>query len=312
MQPVQAKFFALGSDAVLTLVASQPSTVSVLMPKLKALILAFEARFSRFAETSELTNVNQSAGQTVEVSPEFADLLAEAIKWARRSGGIFNPLILPALQTAGYAGSWPQPSKSNLATDYTSRRMSTPDRIKLDGNKVQIPSDSALDFGGIGKGYLLDQLALLTKKEAPDLPGFWYSLGGDIIAGGLDPQTKPWSIGLANAEDPSGIAGRFVAPDGAGLFAVATSGITKRRGTDQDGHTWHHLIDPRTGRPSDTDLLSVSVQTASATAADVLAKCAAVLGSTDARRFLESHGVMHALLQLSDPDRSVILLDNGE
>jgi thiamine biosynthesis lipoprotein len=309
---LQDKFFALGSDAILTLVPNPGSNMTLLLSQLKTTILSFEQRFTRFTSTSELTAVNHQAGTDTKISPEFSALLATALDWAKRTGGLYNPLILPALQSAGYVGSWPRPAKRTASTDYTNRRMTTPNRIKLTGTQLKIPSDSALDFGGIGKGYLLDQLAEITKLFDAQLAGFWFSLGGDIIARGLSPDSKPWSIGIARAASPDELAGQFVAADGAPIFAVATSGVTKRQGTNHQGQSWHHLIDPRTGAPAKTDLLTVSVRAVSATAAGILAKCAVILGSSEAQRFLRAHSVPEALMQLADAGRSLHYLTNEE
>jgi thiamine biosynthesis lipoprotein len=312
MEAVQDKFFALGSDVVLTLVADPKINVAPLLIKLKRTIIAFEERFSRFKATSELSNVNHSAGLTVAISLEFSKLLRTALDWARDSGGIYNPLILPSLQAAGYAGSWPHPADADLSTNFASRRNLAPAAIKLEPGHITLPSDSALDFGGIGKGYLLDELARLTTTQSREISGFWFSLGGDIVAGGLDQFAKPWHIGLARATNPNELAGEFVAANAASSIAVATSGVTKRRGTNSQGRSWHHLIDPRTCLPANTNLLSVSVQSTSATSADVLAKCAVILGSTAARPFLRTHNIDHALLQLADPQHSVIALNQAD
>ena len=123
---------------------------------------------------------------------------------------------------------------------------------------------------------------------------YWLSLGGDIISSGFDTDNQPWKVGIAKAavlQEPI-----TVVVNASGEHqAVATSGTTKRRGPH-----WHHLIDPRTGQPAKTDVLTATVVSESATAADVFAKCLAILGSSGAEAFAERHALAGALLQITD------------
>jgi thiamine biosynthesis lipoprotein len=289
MDRFQEKKIALGSEAVLTLVGDNPVQAHAILKELWQKIDQFEQRFSRFLTTSELTKINKRAGQKIKISEPMAMILRASKKISSETGGIFNPFILPNLVRAGYDRSWtnqlpvPQLDASQLVSA---------DEININGNTLTIPTQSALDLGGIGKGYLLDQLVTFT---APKFPNFWFSLGGDIIAGGHDLLGQPWQIGIASTQSPNITIAKVTIPAGQTL-SVATSGVGKRRGT-HDGRDWHHIIDPRTGQSAHSDIESVTICAPTGLQADVLASCAVILGSQLAPEFLNKNKIGSYLIQ---------------
>jgi thiamine biosynthesis lipoprotein len=305
MENFQQSRHALGSDVVLTLVLADATQEAAIFDLLWQQIEAFEQRFSRFRSDSELSRFNAAAGAEQTVSPEFHALLVAAKMYGKKTGGLYNPFTLPALQRAGYKGSWPAPHQVDGALNYEDRGNADWQAITLGRTTVQIPADTALDFGGIGKGYLLDRLG--ETLQIQHVGNYWLSLGGDILCIGHDASGEPWHIGVAHARQANQIAAT-VQNNGRKL-AVATSGITKRQGVSAAGK-WHHIIDPRTGRPADTDILTATVCTAEATTADVAAKCLVIAGSASAESTLTALDEANALLQIAD-GRSITMLKLG-
>lgn len=264
MRRLQQKKHKLGSDAIITLVLDDVADEARIFKELWRIIDEFEARFSRFRAESELSYFNRNSGQRVKVSAEFIDLLKACRYFSDHTGGLFNPFILPTLQKLGYKGSWPYPDVHDPSLDMSRRRLVLPSALKIYRGAAEIPDNSALDFGGIGKGYLLDKLAEYLKRH--NIRDFWVSLGGDIICAGYDLEDTDWLIEIAAANKENRTAAVVNNQDGK-LLAIATSGIIKRRG---DG--WHHIIDPRTGISTNTDVLTATAVCRSATAADIYAK----------------------------------------
>lgn len=191
----QQTFYALGSDVTLTIVHDHSASYGEqLFKTLRQSITEFEQRFSRFLPESELTHFNQQAGKHVPISTAFKALMAAAKTMARATDGLYNPFILPALQVNGYMGSWPHPEVHDSATDFSMRKFAKPENIIIRTDWASIPADTAIDFGGIGKGYLLDQLAAIADGEI--LNGYWFSVGGDIICAGYDDSDVCWRIGI--------------------------------------------------------------------------------------------------------------------
>jgi FAD:protein FMN transferase len=146
---------------------------------------------------------------------------------------------------------------------------------------VALPAEVGLDLGGIAKGWTVDRAA--------EMLGAWgaamVDAGGDIrvsaAAGG-----EPWPIGIQNPFDPARGLGVVTLEGG----AVVTSTVGRRR-WQRDQHTMHHLIDPRTGKPSQSDLHTVTVFAPTAASAEVAAKVALILGSDRGRAHLIARGL---------------------
>lgn len=241
---------------------------------------AIEARFSRFRTDSELSQMNAAAGSWFNASSEMLGLLSTARRYHEISGGIFEPAILTTLEQAGYDRSFEQVAREAEAASMSHRHQGhSIAAVEIDGarQRVRLPRGVRIDLGGIGKGYAVDSAARMLA----DLGPFLIDAGGDIFAAGSGLDGNGWYIGIA---DPAG-AEQDLALVRLRDQAIATSATTSRRW--RRGDRWlHHLIDPRDDAPAATGITSVSVIKTSATAADVFAKTALILGSNKGREFL--------------------------
>jgi thiamine biosynthesis lipoprotein len=287
----QMQFHALGSEIFVTLVGNV-DTFEVIFAEIKLRVTNFEQKFSRFLPNSELSLFNKNAGEKVNISAEFRDILLAAQTLAKQTDGVFNPFILPTLQKSGYKGSWPTPDDFDENLDFSARKIANVNKLVIGKDFAQIPVHSALDFGGIGKGFLLDTVSsfLLTKN----LAGFWLSLGGDIVWFGQDLDGENWKIEVASAENDEETIAAIENRDQKLLF-IATSGITKRK-----GENWHHLIDPKTGKPAKTDILTATVTTQTGADADVFAKTIVIAGKTFAEKLKRDGKIDRAIIQYSN------------
>ena len=282
----------LGSDVILTIISEDSNSAHELLSEMWVKIAHFEEKFSRFLPDSELTHVNNKSGERVAISPEFEKLLRATVQISKKTNSLYNPFILPALQRAGYVGSWPDPQNSRKSTDYSAGIVPDVEHIVIQDGFATIQQNSALDFGGSGKGYLLDKLGDFLQDE---VSGYWLSLGGDILCSGYDAAGFDWSVAIAHANG-SGVIGSVINSNGEKL-AIATSGTVKRKGTHK-GKNWHHLIDPRTGLPAKTDVKTATICTSSALEADVFAKIIVIEGSEKTEKLIENYGLKSCATQL--------------
>lgn len=286
-QTVTDRFSALGTT-VEGGIRTDPVTGRALFQQLKQAIADFEQRFSRFRDDSELSKVNRAAGWPIRVSDEMLDLLRAARRAWEETDGLIDPTIGRALVSAGYHRSFEHLSKDTdpSGVPFVAPIASFAD-VRVDEAKktVTLSPSVTLDPGGIGKGYLLDRLLALLDRAAKD---YWLSLGGDLVVSGTDETGEPWPIRVQNPEvRDQDIAKLALLP---GRWGVATSGTTKRRGVHR-GKPWHHLIDPRTGLPSATDVLAATVVTRTALDADVMAKAVVLLGSSQGIAWASERGI---------------------
>lgn len=237
-----------------------------------------ESRFTRFSEESELAVLNRSAGRWVAVSSDLYELVREAYDYRERTGGLFDPSILGALEGAGYGMSMDEIRAQGergipVSTATTSVELGAPE-FDPAVRAMRLPGDLRIDLGGIAKGWIAERAAHLLAEFATACA---VNAGGDLFAVGTPAGETAWEIGLEDPRDENETITTLRVSPG----AVATSSITKRR-WHLGGKPMHHLIDPRTGLPANTDWLSVTAIAPRAAAAEVYAKSLLIAGSREA------------------------------
>ncbi len=285
---------ALGSNVDINIVTSTPTKeMDALFSDLWIAIFNFEKRFSRFLPDSELSAFNRSAGIKQQISPEFRDLLLTAKSLSQKTGGLYNPFILPALQRAGYMHSAVPGYEGDAVDDFSNNQVVAHDQLEVGDTWARIPYGTALDMGGCGKGYLADELRPLLN--VPGILGYWVSMGGDVMTYGHDAEGKTWKIDVQSAVDTSKASDWYIECPSS-HFAIATSG-TFRRPSQSAKKDWHHIIDPRTLQSAETDVRLATICMDSSVQADVVASCAVILGSKKAGAFLKQQNVDAYMLQ---------------
>ncbi|MGE5618109.1 MAG: FAD:protein FMN transferase [Sphingomonadaceae bacterium] len=252
----------------------------------------WEQRLSRFRTDSELSLLNRSAGNPVQVSAVLWEVVQAALAAARASGGLVDPTLLGALEAAGYdrtfeevaaeAGPDPMPARAPVPASGLSA-------IVCDESTrtVALRQDARLDLGGIAKGWAADTAARRLGVAGPAL----VDAGGDIALSGPPAGQGGWPIGVADPHDTGGQIALLVVPEG----GVATSGRDYRR-WQRGGASFHHILDPRTGRPAETDILAATVVAPTALEAETAAKVALILGSREGAAWLEARPRLAGLL----------------
>lgn len=279
----------------------------------------WEASLSRFRDNSELSALNRADGNPMRVSETLWQVLDAARRAANASDGLVVPTLLDAVQAAGYDRSFDsltlnsssfraerRESVSQDASEISRRDPSTPlisaqdaprngnwHNIELDEAKrtVCLPRGLRLDFGGVAKGWAADQAAHRLGEIAPAL----VDAGGDIALSGARMNDEAWTIGVADPFNPDSDLELLMVHRG----GVATSGRDYRK-WQRDGKWQHHIIDPRTGAPAETDVLSATVIAPTTQDAEVAAKAALILGSRAGLAWIEARENLAGLLVLED------------
>ena len=264
------------------------------LASLSARFEEWEQALSRFRGDSELCQLNQRAGTSVAVSQVLWDVFQAALTANQLTNGLVNPLILDALVYAGYdrsfdklenmgSGLYPEldfsvPSFNDITTDATR-------------HLITLAKGTRLDFGGIGKGWAAEQAVKALQVAGPVL----VSAGGDIAVSGLCADGEPWSIDVEDPLHPGGYLETLYLERG----GVATSGKDHRHWT-KGGIQQHHIIDPHTGLPAETDILTATVIAPNAMNAEAMAKAVLISGSEAGMAWLESDDSLAGLLVLEN------------
>jgi FAD:protein FMN transferase len=224
-------------------------------------------RLTRFSPTSELSRFNASAGSWVPVSDLLESLFRECLRAHELSGGLVNAAILPALLAAGYTRTF---AEGPTAVSASVRPPALPEVLEVRPGAARLRHGASIDLGGIAKGWLADRLAAELG------PNSLVNLCGDLFARGGGETGDGWPVGMG---------GKTVLLLDMG---AATSGTGKRAW----GQGLHHLIDPRTGLPSRSDLSEASVIARTGADAEIFAKAALLLGSAGAEKYLAAHDAL--------------------
>jgi thiamine biosynthesis lipoprotein len=252
---------------------------------------ACERALSRFDPASDLSRLNRSAGEWVEIDERLERALRAALRIRTETFGRFDPTILPALVAAGYDRSFEQLEErpGRAAEGWHAGA-----EVEVSFGRARVEPGAAVDLGGIGKGFSAERTLAAMRAAWPALPGAIVDLGGDVAAGGMPPDRGPWRIAVA---DPSGrrpILGTLLLDEG----GVATSGRNARR--FGPARSLHHLIDPSTGAPASAGPLTVTVVAADATDAEGHATALGISTLADATAHLALRPELGALLVDAD------------
>ena len=274
-------FQALGSPCRVWW-AEPPAKVTTTAEAVVRWVAQFEARYSRFIPTSLVNRINDAAGREwVQIDPELERMLALCQEMHFITRGTFDPTALPLVRLWDWKANPPK-APEDTAID-ASRKLVGWRKVQRAPGRVFLPEPGmALDLGGMGKEYAVDQVTQLIS-EMGATSGL-VDFGADVRVFGPPPLGKPaWHIGLEDAALP----GQCWTGLAVNEQAVATSGDYRRHFV-ANGRRYGHILDVRTGRPVDNGCRAVSVIAPSCSLAGTLSTAAFVLGAQEGLRLLEA------------------------
>ena len=262
-------------------------------------IREIESVLSLHLSQSEIAAINENAGvQPVEVSQRTFDLLQRAKELSEQSDGAFDITIAPVVELWGITSDHPHvPTDEELAQAMALMGL---EDLVLDEEACTAyltRPGMAIDLGGIAKGWTADQLREYARELGAERG--YVSLGGNLMIIGERPDGDPFKFGLRDPQgDASTYLGTVTLEDGC---TMATTGGYERY-FEEDGIRYHHVLDPRTGYPADSDLLSVAVISKDGTLADYLSTTLFVQGLEAAK---EAAGSEDYALVMVDQENNV-------
>lgn len=279
---VEARFRAMGTDVHLLVVDGSDGALDLG----RNMVADLEARWSRFLADSEVSALNEHAGRPVLVSPDTYDLVGKALTAWRATNGRFDPTVGHALAAHGYDRDFAA-VRTGIHRRVATGPAPTPAGIQLAPSifGVTLPSGVVFDPGGIGKGLAADLTA--TRLIDAGARGALVNIGGDLRAIGESPTGDGWVITIPAPADPRHELLRLAIREG----AVATSSSLRRRWATTTGHA-HHLIDPITGAPAESDIHSVTVVAGEAWWAEASTKSLYLLGPSGLASLDNAHAVI--------------------
>lgn len=243
-EPVQGTFFAMDTVMDFTIYGE-----SGLIDQSESLIASLESLVSVTDTGSELYAINQTGSGTL--TGKASSLMEQALEICRRTDGALDLSIYPIVRAWGFTtGSYQVPDEAEIQAllplvDYR--------KIQYDAaaGDVTLPEGMKIDLGSVAKGYAGQLVAQMLREHG--VQSALLSLGGNVQTVGAKPDGSPWQIGI---KDPQGEDAMMVLS--VEDQAVVTSGGYERY-FEQDGQTYWHIMDPSTGHPADSGLISVTI-----------------------------------------------------
>lgn len=243
----------------------------------------YEHLLSITRKESDISMINTADAEDIAVSPDTYMLISEAGRYFELSGGKLDITVAPLslLWTEARNDKVP-PSDAQIKELLTHVGF---DKITLDPDNSSISRsdpETMLDMGALAKGYIADRLRdLLTERGVHSAV---ISLGGNITTIGTKPDGSPFKIGI---QKPFGQSGEVAAALNISDLSVVTSGIYERCFT-YDNRLYHHILDPATGYPADTDLYSATIICPSSLDGDALSTICLLYGLEDAEELINN------------------------
>lgn len=263
-----------------------------LLKNAEEIVTDLEKKVSVTDPDSEIYAINQQGAGTL--TDEAEDLMKVALSMCSRTDGMLDISIYPVVRAWGFTtGAYQIPEMETLQkllplVDYT--------KIQYDSatGQVTIPEGMTIDLGSIAKGYAGQLAAQYLRDQG--VTSALLNLGGNVQTIGSKPDGTPWSIGIQDPMGSSPMMALSVSDQ-----AVITSGGYERY-FEQDGQTYWHIMNPATGRPARSGLLSVSVIGEQGSVCDALSTALFVMGLEKAARFWAA----------SDDFEAIFVTDTGE
>lgn len=239
-------------------------------------IRRLERLLSTGDQDSEVAVLNREGGGLL--SEDAAYLWKRSLEICRETDGAFDVTIYPVMRAWGFAdGNFRVPGQAELE-ELTARVDASMAAWDEKQGRLTLPDRVEVDFGGIAKGYAGDRLAEILRRHGVE--SALLNLGGNVRLVGCKPDGVDFRIGIRDPEGGNDPIGVLSAAD----VTVVTSGGYERF-FEEGGVTYHHILDPATGRPADKGLRSVTVVCGDGTLADGYSTALFVMGTEGAAEF---------------------------
>ena len=289
--PASVQFFAMDTVMSVTVYGDNGEET---VPAVRDEVTRLDKLLSRTDPDSQISQINAHAGDgsTVQVAEELAGLLTQAQDIATALPGDFDVTIAPVMDAWGFTKEERHvPSDEELAA---AMALVDSSKLTVDGSAVRLEqAGMELDLGAIAKGFTAGRAEGIIR--ASGATSALLDLGGNVTVVGPRPDGGPWRVAVKDPQDTSNYLCVLSLED----VTASTSGGYERY-FEEDGVRYHHIIDPKTGHPADTGLLSVTVVSANPVLADALSTALFVAGPEAALDFWRSRDDFELVLCRTD------------
>ncbi len=250
-----------------------------------------EDEMSVSIESSQIYKINSHPGEAVKVKNDTFKVIKNSLNYAKLTDGKFDPSIGPLVELWGIDTEHARvPTRKEIQD---ARKLVNYRWVEINENNKTVhltKKGMKLDLGSIAKGYAADEVRKIVNEEG--VKSAYVNLGGNVLVIGSKPDGSAWKVGI---KDPrlkrNGVMASIEVRD----KTIVTSGNYERY-FKEDGVIYHHIIDPTTGRPARTDIISASIITHDSLDADALSTSVFVLGPEKGMKLIENTPEVEAMI----------------
>lgn len=251
-----------------------------------------DALLSTGNDDSEIAKLN--AAGSGQLSEDAAALVERALVLGRETDGAFDIAIYPVMEAWGFTSqNYAVPTETELDELLDLADISL---IDFDSETSEVSfrkTGVRIDLGGIAKGFTSARIMDIFREYG--IESGMVDLGGNVQVMGSKTDGSPWRVAIQSPDDENGYLGILSTEN----RAVITSGGYERY-FEQDGVVYHHIIDPATGYPADSGLVSVTIVSADGTLADGLSTSLFIMGKDKAVDYWRAHSEEFDMILLDD------------
>lgn len=238
---------------------------------------------STYIPNSIISKVNQN--RTTKIDSQFKTVFEASKIVYKQTNGRFDPTIGAVVNAWDFGPEGKIDQLDSLKINILMQSVGL-NQVSVDGLQITKPKATIIDFNAIAKGYGVDRIGQFLKSKR--VANFLVEIGGEIVCYGLNSiKNTPWNIGVQNPNIESDIP--YIDTVILKNEAMATSGTYRKYKIDEDGRRYTHIIDTKTGYPSKTNILSVSVIAKNCMIADAYATALQTMGIEEMSKFLKNY-----------------------
>ncbi|MDO4287379.1 MAG: FAD:protein FMN transferase [Eubacteriales bacterium] len=229
---------------------------------------------------SEISKLNATGAATL--SEDTSVMIDKALELYDSTGGAFDITVLPLMEAWGFTTEEYQVPSDDILAEILTHVGADQLDWDADSRTITLGNSQKIDLGGIAKGFTSGRIMEIFQKDG--VTSGMVSLGGNVHLLGSKTDGSKWRVGIQDPDNTEDILGILEVED----CAVITSGGYERY-FEQDGVTYHHIVDPKTGKPADSGVTSATIVSKDGTLADGLSTSLFIMGVDEAAAYWKQH-----------------------
>ena len=290
-EPYSTDFFAMDTFMSVKVLSKDGESLA---QQCESEINSLESVLSRTREDTDIAKLNAADGAEVTLSDEGAKLLSLALDLSAATNGAYDPTVAPLTDLWGIGTD-----HAAIPADDRIQALLRPEgwsdvRYDAQSSSLSFSSDAVtLNFGAVAKGYISDEMKKVLEEEG--VTSALMSLGGNVMTLGTKPDGSSWTVAITDPFSPESLMGSVTVTG----QAVVTSGNYEKY-FEENGKRYHHILDPCTGAPSESDVVSTTIIADKGIDCDALSTATFLMGADAGMQLIDSLDGIEAVFIQSD------------